>query len=148
MPVDPKLAFNPNTNQPIIVPTGALCADTILLFTLDGIKAANGGALAGAVYSICLLKFGAAPNAIARASVNQSLVTVSVAPTPVAAVPVPGPRLTAWARANRLELALVSRRIRPRQVARTASLAAWRARRIGSARSLTIPAGPLRPGSR
>jgi hypothetical protein len=45
VPLNAKLAFNPNTNQLIIVPTGLLPNNTIYLFSLSGISASNGDTL-------------------------------------------------------------------------------------------------------
>ncbi|MDR3634144.1 MAG: Ig-like domain-containing protein, partial [Isosphaeraceae bacterium] len=65
VPVNAKLAFNPNTNQLIVVPTQPL-ADSIYLFSLSGIKATNGDALTNpgggsTVYSTFQLASGALP---------------------------------------------------------------------------------------
>jgi hypothetical protein len=53
VPLNAKLAFNPNTNQLIIVPTtGVLPANTVYLFALSGISATNGDSLGNTpVYS-------------------------------------------------------------------------------------------------
>jgi hypothetical protein len=45
VPLNAKLAFNPNTNQLIIVPTGLLPNNTVYLFALSGITASNGDKL-------------------------------------------------------------------------------------------------------
>ena len=45
VPLNAKLAFNPNTNQLIIVPTGAVDANTTFLVALSNITATNGDPL-------------------------------------------------------------------------------------------------------
>lgn len=55
VPLNAKVAFNPNTNQLIIVPTGLLPDNTIFLFALSGITATNGDVLGNTpVYSTFL----------------------------------------------------------------------------------------------
>src|SRR6185437_15820955 len=61
VPVNAKLAFNPNTNQLIMVPTQPL-ANSVYLFSMSGMKATNGDTLTNApVYSTFQLAAGALP---------------------------------------------------------------------------------------
>jgi hypothetical protein len=86
VPVNAKLAFNPNTNQIIIVPTQPL-GNSIYLFSLTNIKAANGDALQGTpVYSTFqLVMSGSASAAVVARSVSAPL--TAVAPSAPAAIP-------------------------------------------------------------
>ena len=123
VPVDAKLAFNPNTNQLIIVPTGALPNDTIYLFELSDITATNGDALAGTVFATFLLNNAATPQAVERASVRAPEVALPAA-SGTSVAPAEEPRVAART------VAVTSRAtIRPPQA-------------VSVARS-TPPAGPL-----
>jgi len=74
VPLNAKLAFNPNTNQLIIVPTTGLLPDnTVYLFALSAIRATNGDALTvpgggPTFYTTFLLRTPGATASAARAS--------------------------------------------------------------------------------
>jgi hypothetical protein len=75
VPLNAKLAFNPNTNQLIIVPTEILRNDVVYLFALSGITATNGNKLAGTVFATFLWNTGGSSAANA-AMLGGSLVTI------------------------------------------------------------------------
>ncbi|MDR3632657.1 MAG: Calx-beta domain-containing protein [Isosphaeraceae bacterium] len=78
VPMNAKVAFNPNTNQLIIVPTEPL-ANNIYLFSLSGIKATNGDSLVGttAYSTFQLLMSGSASSALAAQSASAPLRAVT-----------------------------------------------------------------------
>ncbi len=87
VPVNAKLAFNPNTNQLILVPTGILPNGTIYAIALSGIAAAkNADTLSGTAYSTFLWNAPvAAPQVASRTSVAAADVVVPTGgATPVA----------------------------------------------------------------
>jgi hypothetical protein len=90
VPLNAKLAFNPNTNQLILVPTGLLMNGTIYLFSLSSIKATNGDSLKGGTQ---FASFEWSTNAHAlRPSTSAADTAV---PIPVATAAVPGGPLAA-----------------------------------------------------
>ncbi len=108
VPLNDKLAFNPNTNQLIIIPTGQLRNHVVYLFAISGVQASNGDSLSGGTYATFLLSNGVAPNLAARPAVGSVVVVnpvvVSAGSTPVVptapqrAVP-PGPLSASFPRA-------------------------------------------------
>ena len=88
VPMNAKVAFNPNTNQVIIVPT-QLLGNTIYLYSLSNIKATNNGdsltSQGGApVFSTFqLLASGGAVITSADASTHAPLITSTLTSTPV-----------------------------------------------------------------
>ncbi|MDR3635318.1 MAG: Ig-like domain-containing protein [Isosphaeraceae bacterium] len=99
VPLNAKLAFNPNTNQLIIVPTtGVLPNNTIYLFALSGISATNGDTLGSSpVYSTFKMVYPVLDSVRASASSSAAspavVVNASPAPSsaPIAAAAPPRP---------------------------------------------------------
>ncbi len=100
VPVDAKLAFNPNTNQLIIVPTGILPGSgTVYAFALSNIPAKNGSTLTGPYYSTFELASAAQPQVETRTGVAaeetvippvapaKGSATSAVVPSPLAVQP-------------------------------------------------------------
>ncbi len=85
VPLNAKLAFNPNTDQLIMVPTGNVLNNTIYLYSLHGITTTNGEALPGTSYATFLLQNAVAPFVTARSS--ESAADMTVASTAQAVVP-------------------------------------------------------------
>jgi hypothetical protein len=94
VPLNAKLAFNPNSNQLIIVPTtGLLPNNTVYLFSLQGISAGNGDTLqAGPVFSTFLLSAPAVSHA-ARASTSAAETVAAPAATGTPVLPTVGARV-------------------------------------------------------
>ncbi len=94
VPVNAKLAFNPNTNDLIIVPTGLLPNRIIDLFSMQGITAQNKtDVLQGTpVYATFLLNYASTAASVRQASVsaNDFVATVTVRNVFPATVPPPG----------------------------------------------------------
>jgi hypothetical protein len=85
VPVDAKLAFNPNTDQLVIVPTGVLRNDTVYLFSLSNIKAKSGAALGGTVFSTFLFN-DAQAHVVVRSSQSAPIVVLGAVGVPDVAV--------------------------------------------------------------
>jgi hypothetical protein len=92
VPYNAMLAFNPNTNQLIIVPTGILTDNTVDLFALSNISATNGDPLTNPggdlpVYSSFLLNHGAQTANVASTHAALTVGQPTVAGTIGAVVP-------------------------------------------------------------
>ena len=91
VPLNAKLAFNPNTNQLIIVPTGLLPNNTVYLFALSGITASNGDKLTvpggGTTYyaSFLLRPTGASASVSGQAAAAVISASAPTIATPAAA---------------------------------------------------------------
>ncbi len=78
VPVNAKVAFNPNTDQLIIVPTGSLRNNTVYLFSLQGISATKAGdALSGTTFATFLLDTLSPAVVMTRTSVSAADIAVS-----------------------------------------------------------------------
>jgi hypothetical protein len=85
VPLNAKVAFNPNTSQLIIVPTGSMPNNTVYLLALSGIKATDGSSLAGGTeYATFLWNAGATAHLAARASRSAPMDVTPVIVTPAA----------------------------------------------------------------
>ena len=97
VPLNAKLAFNPNTNQLIIVPTtGLLPNKVVYLFALSGMSAVNGDTLGGTtVYSSFELAYPTpvVNVAMTRASTRAAETALPASTGATAAVPAPAPHL-------------------------------------------------------
>ncbi|MDR3637603.1 MAG: Ig-like domain-containing protein, partial [Isosphaeraceae bacterium] len=99
VPLNATLAFNPNTDQLIIVPTGLVPNDTVYLFALSGVTASNGDSLTvpggGTTYYASFLvsapvTSSSTPSAVFSATpsvVAPSIVTGNPAAAPAVAHP-------------------------------------------------------------
>ncbi len=142
VPLNAKLAYNPNTDQLIIVPTGVLQNDTIYLFSLQGLAAMNGDRLSGTSYATFLLNYAAPPASVVKTSNSAALIAVDAVSTPQ--VFIPANTTTAAQKPNSIRLT----RSVPLQAARPPQGLASGKVRIGMATSdravsKLIPAGPL-----
>ncbi|MDR3632440.1 MAG: Ig-like domain-containing protein [Isosphaeraceae bacterium] len=133
VPVNAKLAFNPNTRQLIIVPTGLLPNDTVYLFSLSGITATNGDTLSGTTYSTFLWNNLAATAAVAHAAVGDAVsVTAGTAVVAGPAADAPAVKPTVTTRTDRGPALSLARAVSPRPrieggfVRQGAQFASWR----------------------
>jgi hypothetical protein len=115
VPMNAQVAFNPNTNQLIIVPTGVL-GNNVYLLTLQNIKAANGDTLAPSPFYATFQLTGsvATPHSVVRASAAAADVAVPAGGAATAAIAAPAVATTTTITTT-APVVVPQRRVRPLQ---------------------------------